>query len=282
MASVIGVGDNTVDRYLHLGKMFPGGNAVNVPVLAHRRGHPAAYLGWLAKDRLGMLVYDSLVEEGVDVSHCRLVAGQNAFCNITQVDGDRVFGEYSEGVCGQISLDKQDFDFISGFDLVHTSVYSHINQYLKKLKSVSNCLSYDFSQEWDRFSLAETLPLVDIAFLSNPLENVNENRELMVWAASLGPRMIIITGGEKGALLYDGTQFYHQPVVKMKNIIDTLGAGDAFAACFMVDLIEGIDICVSLANAAEAAAEACTYYGAFGRGVDIMIKNKERIKEENQ
>ncbi len=44
MIRVIGVGDNTIDVYLHKRTMF-GGNALNVAVLAHRYGHPAAYLG---------------------------------------------------------------------------------------------------------------------------------------------------------------------------------------------------------------------------------------------
>jgi fructoselysine 6-kinase len=115
--SVIGVGDNTVDRYLHLGKMFPGGNSVNVPVLAHRMGSPAAYLGWLAKDPHGMLVYHALVEEGLDVSRCRLVEGENAFCEVSLNNGDRVFGNFSEGVCDQLSLNDKDLQFISSFDL---------------------------------------------------------------------------------------------------------------------------------------------------------------------
>jgi fructoselysine 6-kinase len=33
---VIGVGDNAVDRYLDMGKMFPGGNTVNFSVYAKR------------------------------------------------------------------------------------------------------------------------------------------------------------------------------------------------------------------------------------------------------
>lgn len=41
---IIGVGDNTVDVYLHQGKMYPGGNSVNVPVLCRKAGAEAAAL----------------------------------------------------------------------------------------------------------------------------------------------------------------------------------------------------------------------------------------------
>jgi fructoselysine 6-kinase len=263
------VGDNTVDRYLHLGKMFPGGNAVNVPVLAHRLGSPAAYLGWLAKDPHGMLVYNALIKEGVDVSRCHLVDGQNAFCEVTQKDGDRVFGNFSEGVCDQIDLNKEDLQFISTFDLVHTSVYSFITPFLKQLKEASKVLSYDFSSEWDKDSLAKTLPFVNIALISNPVMNIDENKELINFAYSFGPDIVLVTSGEQGALLFDGSQFYRQEIIQMGEVVDTLGAGDAFAACFMVNYLNAISIQESLQKAAKFAAETCKYYGAFGHGAPL-------------
>ena len=272
MVSVIGVGDNTVDRYLHLGKMFPGGNAVNVPVLAHRLGSPAAYLGWLTKDPHGMLVYNALIEEGVDVSHCRLIEGQNAFCEVTLKDGDRVFGEFSEGVCSQIVLNDNDLQFISTFDLTHTSVYSFISPYLKQIKSASRTLSYDFSQAWDRASLAEALPYIDIALISNPVKDIDENKELINYASSFGPDIVLVTSGEQGALLYDGSHFYHQTILPVEEVVDTLGAGDAFAARFMVNYLGGLSVQEALLNAAKSAAETCMYYGAFGHEAPLYRK----------
>ena len=266
MTKIIGVGDNTVDRYLHLGKMFPGGNAVNVPVQANRLGHPAAYLGWLGKDPHGLLVYDSLIKEGIDVSHSRLIEGKNAYCEISLKDGERIFGEYSEGVCSQIALNNEDYEFISTFDLVHTSIYSFISPFLKRLKSISKYLSYDFSQEWDRKSLAETLPFVDIALLSTKNENIEE---LMHFAYSFGPKIVLITSGAQGAYLYDGNQIYRRPIIPLEKIKDTLGAGDAFIARFMVDYLSGYSIKLALENAAKSAAETCSYYGALGHGVPL-------------
>ena len=272
MVRVVGVGDNTVDRYLHLGMMFPGGNSVNVPVLAHRLGHPAAYLGWLANDPHGLLVYNSLLEEGVDVSHSRLIEGENAYCEISLQNGDRVFGDYSEGVCDQIEMNDEDCKFISGFDLVHTSVYSFISPYLKQLRSVSKVLSYDFSREWDRKLLAETLPFVSIALISNQVKDIDENQELINYASSFGPDIVLVTSGEQGALLYYGSQFFYQPILSVEKVVDTLGAGDAFAARFMVDYLDGISVQDALQNAAKLAVETCMVYGAFGHGAPLYKK----------
>ena len=48
---IVGVGDNVLDRYIDQGLMYPGGNAVNVPVLALRFGaEAAAYVGAVGDD----------------------------------------------------------------------------------------------------------------------------------------------------------------------------------------------------------------------------------------
>ena len=266
---VIGVGDNTVDKYLHLGKMFPDGNAVNVAIYAKRFGHPSSYLGWIGNDSHGQLIRRSLKEEGIDLTHIRLVEGENAFCEISLKDGDRVFGNFSEGVCGQILLTEEDYIFISSHDLTHTSVYSFIEPFMEKLSAASQTLSFDFSQEWDEKYLKKNLPFVDIAILSSNAEKLEENKELMEWAHTLGPRIVLMTGGKEGALLYDGQAFFKQTPIKTTKLVDTLGAGDAFAARFILDYLSGIEIHAALANAAKTAAEKCAYFGAFGHGIQL-------------
>jgi len=266
LTSVVCIGDNTVDRYVDQGIMYPGGNAVNVAVQTNRMGHPSAYIGCLARDAAGMLIHDSLVAEGVDVSRCRLLDGQNAFCDIRLIEGDRVFGDYSSGVCDQLALNALDLAFISTFDLTHTSVYSFTEKYLKSIKSNSRFVSYDFSSEWNRKMLADTLPWVDFALLSNLGEDIHDNEKLMKWALAQGPKMILITGGEQGAAVFDGQSVFYQAVTPIDNLVDTLGAGDAFAARFLTDILGDVEIQKALKNAADSAAEVCSYHGAFGRG----------------
>lgn len=265
---VIGVGDNTVDRYLNLGQMFPGGNAVNVAVLANRYGHPGSYLGWLADDPHGQLILAALQTEGVDCSHCRVVPGANAYCEITLEDGDRVFGDYHEGICDQIHLEEDDYQFIARHDITHTSVYSFIEPFLERLARASRRLSYDFSREWDEAYLESILPYVDIAILSNPAP-ASDNMDLARWIISRGPGLALITAGEKGAVLSDGRREYQQQIQEVEKVVDTLGAGDAFAARFMVEYLDGSPIPAALEMAAGSAAQTCQYYGAFGHGIPL-------------
>jgi fructoselysine 6-kinase len=267
---VIGVGDNTVDRYLHKGMMYPGGNCVNISVLAHRLGHTASYMGCLGSDVHGQLIASALRKEGVDISHCRILPARNAFCEVSLVNGDRVFGKFSPGVVNLLDLEAEDLAFIAKHDLTHTSIYSFTDKYLEPLRTVSKTISFDFSQEWEQTYLQEVLPWIDIAFLSNPGVAPRENKELMQWAAAQGPKIIVLTMGEMGALLFDGHQFHHQPVIPVENLVDTLGAGDAFAARFMVDHLSGLPLAQSLENAARSASKTCEYYGAFGHGQPLV------------
>ena len=279
MTSIIGVGDNTVDCYLHLGKMFPGGNSVNVPVLAHRYGIEASYLGWLANDTRGNLLKTALEEETINLSHCRMVTGENAYCEVNIEAGERVFGQYSEGVCDQIKLTEDDFAFIGKHSLTHTSLYSFIEPFLPALKEASRKLSFDFTSDWDKEYLAQYAPFVDIAILSSQADTLDENRAMMAWIADLGPSIVIVTGGEQGALVYDGKNYHTQPIVPAGHVIDTLGAGDAFAARFLVEHLKETPLPQALNLAAASAAETCGYYGAFGHGMTLPQHKISREKE---
>jgi fructoselysine 6-kinase len=269
--SVVGVGDNTVDRYVEQGMMYPGGNAVNVAVHARRLGHVSAYIGCVGDDAAGTLLYNALSEEGVDVTRMRRMAGENAFCDIRLVDGERVFGDYSGGMVDQLVLDKDDFEFLSRFDLVHTSVYSFLDETLAEIKACAKYLSYDFSNEWDKALLAKVLPLVDFALISHTVGDIRKNAELLQWAVAQGTKLVLVTSGDQGAAVYDGNDFYFQPIIPIENAIDTLGAGDAFAACFLTKYIEKGRIEEALAEAARYAASACTQHGAFGHGTRYIM-----------
>jgi fructoselysine 6-kinase len=255
MIRVIGVGDNTVDKYLDLGMMFPGGNAVNVAVLAHRYGHPASYVGWLGDDERGRLILNALQGEGVDTSCCRVVNGSTAYNDVSLVDGDRVFGAYDHGVCDQIALTEDDLRFISQHDLTHTSIYSQIERDLETLSDASRHLSFDFSDEWSREYFSDVLPWVDTAILSYP--DRSETEELLRWIHARGPVCVLVTQGKRGATVYDGQRIYRQSIVKAE-VIDTLGAGDAFAARFLVEYLSGVSMQVVL---------LAIYYPYLGFGI---------------
>jgi fructoselysine 6-kinase len=88
----------------------------------------------------------------------------------------------------------------------------------------------------------------------------------MRWVMGYGVRLVLVTQGSQGATVFDGQRFYRQGIVET-HVVDTLGAGDSFAARFLVEHLSGTPIPEAMTKAAESAAQTCGYYGAFGHGI---------------
>ncbi|HCY42437.1 MAG TPA: carbohydrate kinase [Prolixibacteraceae bacterium] len=67
----------------------------------------------------------------------------------------------------------------------------------------------------------------------------HDEKSLVKWfAEEYNSKMVIVTKGDKGALLYSDGEFYEHPGFKV-DAVDTVGAGDAFLAGFIAALLEG-------------------------------------------
>ena len=274
---VIGLGDNVVDKYEHIQTMYPGGNALNFAVYAKRLGVDAAYLGAFGSDAQANHVMDSIEQIGLDISHCKHYEGENGCARVTLKDGDRVFlGSNRGGVlreCG-LNLTAEDLEYIQSFDLVHAGLYGYTETELPKLKRRGVPLSFDFSSDFTEEKINQIAPLVNYAFFSCSHLNQDEVRELMVKVTRLGCELVLCTMGEEGAVLYDGSTLYTQKP-KLVKAIDTMGAGDSFITCFLINLIqktkEGREdnvniIRESLEEAAVFSSKQCLVEGSFGFG----------------
>ncbi len=77
-------------------------------------------------------------------------------------------------------------------------------------------------------------------------ENVEEAAEVL---HDWGAKIVVITRGERGVLVYDG-QFREFPAlpIKPEEIVDPTGAGDAFAGGFLAGYSRGkpLEVCVKL------------------------------------
>lgn len=280
---LIGIGDNVVDRYINKRIMFPGGNAVNFAVYAHQCGEESAYLGLIADEPEGWLIYDSLKEIGVDVSHSQPVKGLTTErCDVTLVDGDRTFVgcEYGEGEWKPLRLKKEHFDYLRGFDVVHCGCYADMADEIGKLDELTSVKTYDFSAEEEYRTdeyLNKVCPHVDIALFSQEEMTDDQALELQKKVHDLGTELVIVTNGSKGQRLWDGTRLYNGKV-KMVEAVDTMGAGDSFFTAFVVQLMregyrrgtipseEGIQRAFEFA--ADFSAGTCMKDGAFGFGTE--------------
>lgn len=283
---VLGIGDNVCDKYLETSTIYPGGNAMNFAVFARKMGYDSAYLGSFGDDVVGKHVCSVAKELGLDLSHCRFVSGENGLARVWLVNGDRVFLPGNKGgACKEHPpiLDDSDMEYLNGFDLIHTSIYSYLEPQLYKLKQSSAFVSMDFSDDYTPDYLAACCPYIDAAILSCGKMPEDEILSLQKQVASYGPSVVIATRGSKGAQVLikkpdqadDSFDLYQQPP-HLVEATDTMGAGDAFLTCFLVHYIEGTRISEALSLAADFAASQCLVSGSFGHGKVVPLTNEDQ------
>ena len=277
--AVVGFGDNVVDKYHSEKIMYPGGNAANFAVYARRFGaRRSAYMGIFGSDAAGEHVIASLEAEGVELSKCRQLVGENGWSRNAVVNGDRVFMDCNEGgIRGdtRYALDRFDLGYLKEFDLVHSGSYCFTERELPKLKRAGIPVSFDFSDDSPDAYFNQVAPWVTYAFLScgdMPEEAVCSRLQQI---GLLGPEIVCASRGAEGSIVWDGRRFYFQQALPVPVMADTMGAGDSLITAFMVGYLSarkaGTDIEAaiqdSLQTAAGFASKVCGIHGAWGHGV---------------
>ena len=196
------VGDNCIDYYDATGAACPGGNPVNVAVYARRMGVETAYLGAVGTDRFGDLLIRRLEEERVDVSHVQRLKGSTALCHVSLQDGDRILGDYDEGVMQQFALRDEDLQYLKSFDLVVTGLWGHTEHYLEQIRANGTPTAFDGAERpFDPAGLI-ALPHTNIAFFSDDTADDAALKEKLLAVAALGPDIAVATRGAHGSLAF--------------------------------------------------------------------------------
>lgn len=299
MLKVIGIGDNVVDKYLHTSIMYPGGNALNFSVFAKNSGYEAAYLGSFGNDYAAKHIIAVLNILDIDTSRCRHLEGENGFSRVKIQNGDRVFVPgNSGGVMREYPLvfSTTDLDYIKAFELIHSSCYSYIEQELPKLRDTKVPISYDFSNRIDTDYLKAVCPYVDFAFFSaGDLEDPQAVEAQLSQMHDMGCSVNLATLGKEGAIMFDGQRYYSQPAESV-DVVDTMGAGDAFITTFLLHYMEQCNreptsftklkeliILDSLKKASKAAADTCQVDGSFGFGIPFSDEQQNmQVSGENK
>jgi len=256
------VGDNCVDYYDQTGQAFPGGNPVNVAVYVRRMGGESAYIGAVGKDRYGNLILDALKGKGVDVSRVHVLPGATALSHVSLVDGDRVFGDYEEGVMAEFALTPGDIDFLSGFDLVVSGLWGHAERELAQVAARGVPVAFDCAERPEDPPAQIALPHTTVAFFSDSASEVAELEKRMLQIAALGPKLVVATRGDRGSLAWDGQSFHTHGIVPCQ-VTDTMGAGDSYIAGFLMEYLRGRDPAACMAAGAASSAVTLGYAGAW-------------------
>jgi len=262
--TAVAVGDNCIDNYHYpIKRTFVGGSAVNVAIALHRCGITTSYVGAVASDKNGKIITSMLKAEEINISMIQILPGTTAVTDVKIVDGDRVFLQENFGVLNEFYLDNKMIEFILKHKLVHNTYSGQTGKYLPIFREAGAIISFDYSNMQDKALLAQTLPFVDIAFVSATYRDIRIVKKQIKELANNGPQIVVATMGSMGSLVFKDNHFWFQPAIPIADIVDTLGAGDSFIGTFLSGWLRKKTMEVILKEAVINANKTCQHYGAW-------------------
>jgi fructokinase len=263
------------------GQESSGGSAANTCAVAAALGAHVAYLGKVANDQLGKVFSHDMTATGVHFPSAPLYGGApTARCLIVVTpDAQRTMHTYL-GAC--VSFDEADVNEA----LIADSAVLYLEGYLfdppaaqrafrraaaaahAAGRKVALSLSDAFCVDRHRDAFRELVKQdVDILF-ANEAEVTSLYEENTFEAAAERARadvaLAALTRSEAGSLVLRGAEMV-EIAAEPTQVVDTTGAGDAYAAGFLVGLTMGKPLPVCGRIASIAAAEVISHYGARPR-----------------
>ncbi len=272
------VGDLVEDIVVHLGGEVQsasdtqatvvrrrGGSAANMAVSVVRGGHPARFIGQVGNDGIGLALIDELRDAGVDVVFRR---GGRTGTIVVVLDhkGERTMLT-DRGAC--TALDHPAPLWLDGIDTLHVPVYSLIGEPLARTtttliewahdRSIRVSIDASSASVIDDYGADELLALLAELRPSILLCNELEAERL---GSGIEPELIgaaitvVKRGAEPALILQPGRHAIEVPAMTVADVRDTTGAGDAFAAGFLVAIGAGASAVAAAALGHQSAARA--------------------------
>jgi fructokinase len=290
------VADAFTDRTASAGevalRVLPGGGPANTAAALARLGTPTRFLGRLSDDVFGALFRSRLIAAGVDLTGS-VAAPEHSTLAVADVDADGKAGYtfFADGAAdwqwtgAELAAVPQDTACVhtGSLALVRPPGARHIEEYLAamragatisvdpnvRLQLVPPTVYRDGLRRWCR--LADILR-VSQDDLEQLLPGTSAEDACDTWHAA-GVPLVVVTLGEEGALAsLDGVRVAvpSSPV----DVVDTVGAGDAFTAGLLhrlgvlgrlggrLDSLTTDELADACAFGVQIAAATCTVPGA--------------------
>lgn len=242
----------------------PGGAPANVAVGLAKLGMDAGFIGKVGADAFGDFLRETLQQNSVNTDY--LISGEGSRTTLafvaTRSDGMKDITFYRHpGADIQLSPDEINIDYVQSAELFHygSVSLSHSPSREATLHAIQSAraggarLSYDPNLRlmlWDNATDAkrwiwEVMPYADVVKISEEeWEFVTGDADLeqgIKRILGLGVKLLVVTLGERGCYYTNGFAegFVDGFIV---NVVDTLGAGDAFVAAMLTQLRQYMDL----------------------------------------
>ncbi|MDQ1038513.1 ribokinase [Streptomyces sp. V3I8] len=252
--------------------LHPGGKGANQAVAAARLGARTALLARVGDDAHGRLLLDSQRAAGVDTSGV-LVGGAPTGVALITVDpsGDNSI-VVSPGANGRlVPADLRAAPaaaLLAASRVVSAQLEIPLETVAEAVRGLRPGTRFVLNpsppRELPEAVLAACDPLIVNEHEARVVLGADAGRTPEEWAGALlalGPRSVVVTLGEEGALVADASGTVRVPAVRV-DAVDTTGAGDSFTAALAWRLGAGESLADAAAYAARVGAVAVTRQGA--------------------
>lgn len=249
----------------------PGGMSVNTIKTLLSLGAEVGFHGIYGKDKEGAFFKKSL--QGIETSHLQPTGKMSiCACVLSNKRTKRLFIS---------SMDKNDNDFFKhvDYDYLETAKILYVGPFFLHPKSAARKLSAVFNTIKDphiafapsavycAYGLSFMKPLIkrtSILFLNAremkllTRKGPKEGSKMLI---RLGPEIIVCTQGENGVLITTPTIQFFSKGKKITKIIDSTGAGDAFAGGFLYGVLLKKSLLWSAENGHKMARKTLSDFG---------------------
>lgn len=283
MSRILAVGNatldiiNVVDSYPHEDQevrassqhISRGGNAANTLVVLSQLGHQCHWAGSLADEPGGGLIRDDLVENRINLDAVYTASRgkvPTSYVTLSRLNGSRTIvhyrdlPEYPSRQFNQIDLDAFEWVHFEGRNL------DELQLMMKRVRDIEPNLSISLEVEKNRDGIEELLPLADVLMFSREYalrQHAHNAHEFLQHMKQYKlDAVLTCTWGDAGAFGLDTDgEIHHAPAFSPAMVVDTLGAGDAFNAALIDQLVRGHNLDIALIEASRLAGKKCGIYG---------------------
>ncbi len=293
-------------RFVNSFEKKAGGAELNVAVGCSRLGLQTGWISLLGSDEFGRYIRNFARGEGIDTSQVGFASnGSPTSVYFKEVfDAERINSYYyrENSPTNELSIAHIDETYIMNGKVLHISgVFSAINTtnrevvlyMLKMAKRHGLSVTLDpnirlklWDSETAKKVLTSYLPYVDVLITGEDeaqlLMGTTQLTELAERCEPYGISHIVLKKGGQGAEGFRDGEIYSSPANRGGSLVDTIGAGDGFAAGYLYSMIKGFNLKDSLFFANAVAAYVIGVPGdneglPYLDEVEALLEKREHI-----
>lgn len=243
-----------------------GGKVATALCAAGRLGASAGIIGIVGDDSPGRFCKADFERHGVDTGH--LILQQDATTTLSiamaesQTGGRSFIGIY--GTTRRLQIEDLDKGYIQSAKYLHLwQMTPACVQAAQWAREAGVTVAFD-GDVYETQTLRH-LHLIDVLiaseFFARDMLGRDDPKAACEAMRAAGPRIAVVTLGEKGCVGIDETGFFEQPAFTGLPLEDTTGAGDVFHGAFLYCLSQGLSAreCARVSSAVSAIK--CTRRG---------------------